>query len=719
VSHRREHAAALGWYALVAACVFWKVVLAQQVLYWGDILLYFLPMTAFAQRWLSDGVLPIWNPLTLFGQPYLGNPQQWLFYPSTVLLPLLHPARYLSWSMVLHLWLAGFGMWLYLRSLQVGAAPALFGGTAWMLSGAFVPRAQFPGMFQTIALLGWLLWATERVTQTRRAGAGALLALTLAMVWLAGHAQMAYMTTLLSVVWFLWRYMQHGGDRRILLTAATGYAGAVLITAVHWLPMLQLLNETPRAQLSVWAVNRFPLHPEQLLLLLVPDLYGTPWLGNWMGRGNYWEVACAVGMVPLLAAIAAWRVSRQARFWLVTAALCLWLALGPKGGLYFVAYYALPGIKVFHDPARWLIITDFGLCVAAAMGWQALRYSHRWLSLPAGVLLLWALWLWQGENITQWTANLDPIRIRRPETLTSQLVLSAHDTAMLGLGRTVLMALLVVVALRTLPARRSWVAMALLLVEMMPFATRANPACDLRAFTQMPLSARVVADSGGRLFVPNQQPMWRRYVNYVDYGPNSPDHLRRWQEMLGSNIGMLWDIREASGYEPVTVKRGVRHLADLSQAWHESPFNPALLERLHRAGVSAIAFGESVDDWRVVALPHQSARAWLLPAGEALSVRDISPQEVQVHSARPGEVVLLDTAYPGWRVTVNGIRAVSAVHDVTFRKVAVATAPALVIWRYEPDTFRVGLYLTLVGWLVLTAVVVLSASAGKQRSDPK
>ena len=94
--------------------------------------------------------------------------------------------------------------------------------------------------------------------------------------------------------------------------------------------------------------------------------------------------------------------------------MCLWLALGPKGGLYFVAYYALPGIKVFHDPARWLIITDFGLCVAAAMGWQALRYSHRWLSLPAGVLLLWALWLWQGENITQWTANLDPIRIRRP-----------------------------------------------------------------------------------------------------------------------------------------------------------------------------------------------------------------------------------------------------------------------------------------------------------------
>jgi len=44
VSHRVQHAAALGWFALVAACVFWGIVFAQQVLYWGDIMLYFLPM---------------------------------------------------------------------------------------------------------------------------------------------------------------------------------------------------------------------------------------------------------------------------------------------------------------------------------------------------------------------------------------------------------------------------------------------------------------------------------------------------------------------------------------------------------------------------------------------------------------------------------------------------------------------------------------------------
>jgi hypothetical protein len=149
---------------------FGRIVFAQQVLYWGDIMLYFLPMTTFAARWLTQGILPLWNPHILFGQPFVGNPQEWLFYPSTLLLALLHPARYLSWNAVLHLWLGGVGMWLFLRSLEVPFRSALLGSTAWMLCGAFVPRAQFPGMFQTIAWMGWLMWSVERHTAGEQRG---------------------------------------------------------------------------------------------------------------------------------------------------------------------------------------------------------------------------------------------------------------------------------------------------------------------------------------------------------------------------------------------------------------------------------------------------------------------------------------------------------------------------------------------------------------------
>ncbi|MDW8319730.1 MAG: hypothetical protein RMM08_00070 [Armatimonadota bacterium] len=709
--HRVQHAAAIGWFALVAACVFWKVAFAQQVLYWGDIMLYFLPMTAFARHWLAQGVLPLWNPHTLFGQPFVGNPQEWLFYPSSLLLPLLHPASYLSWNAVLHLWLGGVGMWMFLRTLGVGFQPALLAGTAWMLCGAFAPRAQFPGMFQTIALIGWLMWAVERVLQTTNVGRVAVMAVVVALLLLAGHAQVAYMASLLATAWALWRMIR--GGWRPLLPLLLGVAGGLLLSAAHWLPMLQLLHETPRVNLSVWGANRFPLRPEQIPLLLVPDLYGAPWQGNWLGRGNYWEVAYAVGVLPLMAALASWKVRSEARFWLIVAALSLWLATGASGGLYILAYYLLPGLKAFHDPARWLILTDFALCVAAAIGWEHLRLSRKWLLLPVALIMLTLLWSWQGANIIEWAARRDVIRASRPETVSSTLVVSTHAVSVKGCWRAMVAAVLALLVLQLTPARRWWAAMTLLLLELLPLAMPANPTANMATFTQPPDTIRTVARAGGRLFVPNQAPMWRKYVNYVDYGASTPELLRRWQRMLGSNIGVMWGVSEASGYEPVAVRRAVTHYVNLAQEWKQSTQDSQLLRKLQRSGIGAVATGETADSWRVFALPYPPMRAWVVGTGEPLHARNLSPQQVEIAGVPAGDLMLTDTAYPGWRVWVNGKPQRWHIADTTFRCVTVAQSPSLVLWRYEPDTFRIGLYLFLLGCAFAAGALLFTCLAGK------
>ena len=713
MSHRWKHAAALGWLALVAACVFCKVTLARQVLYWGDIMLYFLPMVTFARHWLLQHLLPLWNPHTLFGQPYSGNPQEWLFYPSTLLLSLLGPARYLSWNAVLHLWLGGVGMWLFLRALGAGPYPALLGSTAWMLSGAFVPRAQFPGMFQAIALIGWLMWAVERVARNPRPPEGIVLALIFALMWLAGHAQVAYMASLLAGGWILWRWLAAAKNARILYIFAGGITAGVMLSAVHWLPMLQLLRETPRVNLSVWGADRFALRPEQVPLLMIPDLYGTPWNGNWQGRGNYWEVASAVGIVSLMGAVAAWKARREARFWLVTALLTFWLALGRAGGLYFLAYYALPGMKAFHDPARWLILTDFALCVSAGLGWDSLRFSRKWLWLPVILLVLASVWLWQGVNLIEWSARHDVIRASRPETVSPALVTSAHATSMTGLKRTLAIALVALFVLRLPTLPRWWARMALLLFELLPFAIQANPTCDPAVFAKPPASAQRIAHTGGRLFIPEQVPMWRKYVSYLDYGSNAPAYLRAWQEMLGSNMGMMWQLSEASGYEPVPVKRAVRYYVDLAQRCKRSPQDSQLLHALRDAGVGAVATGNTADDWRVITLPRQPARAWMHPSGTPLTVRQTSPQQLEIANVPAGTIVLADTAYPGWKVWVDGKPYRYRVYRDVFRQVDLPSPASRVSWRYEPDTFRIGLYLSLLACALVSGILVFAQVVGK------
>ncbi len=713
MSHRKQHAAAMGWLALVAVCVFWKVALAQQVLYWGDIMLYFLPMTSFALHWLTRGILPLWNPHILWGQPFVGNPQEWLFYPSTLLLPLLSPAHYLAWNAVMHLWLGGVGMWLFLRALGTDLRPALLSSTAWMLCGAFVPRAQFPGMFQAIALIGWLMWAVERMVQRPSPATSTVLAIVFALMWLAGHAQVAYMASLLAGGWLLWRWYTGQKARGLLTFAVAGALGGVLLSAIHWLPMLQLLRETPRVNLSVWGTDRFALRPEQIPLLFVPDLYGTPWQGNWLGRGNYWEVACTVGILPLMAAITAWRARPEGRFWLVVALMTFWLALGTAGGLYFLGYYVLPGMKAFHDPARWLILTDFALCVSAGLGWGSLRLSRQWFWLPLILLVLTLVWKWQGASLIEWEAGHDVIRASRPETVSPALIASAHETAVTGCLRTFAVALLALLVLRLPFSRWWWTGMAILLFQLLPLAVPANPTCDADVFARPPRSAQVVSRSGGRLLVPEQVPMWRKYVSYLDYGPNSPDYLRRWQEMLGSNIGMMWGLSEGSGYEPVPVKRAVRHYVHLSQWWKRAPEDSQLREALRKAGIGSIATGKTADEWRVFPLPHQPARARLHPSGTPVAVRDVSPQQVEMFNVPAGDIILTDTAYPGWRVRVDGNPATIRLHEGVFRQVSLASPASRVVWRYEPDTFRTGLYLSLLGCAVAVGVAVFARTVGK------
>lgn len=719
MSHRWKRAATVGWLALVAACVFWKVTFAQQVLYWGDIMLYFIPMTSLAHYWLTQGVLPLWNPHILWGQPFVGNPQEWLFYPSTLLIPLLNPAHYLAWNTVLHLWLGGIGMWLFLRALGTGFRSALLGSTVWMLCGAFVPRAQFPSMFQAIALVGWLMWAVERVVQKPNLATGSTLSIVFALTWLAGHAQVAYMASLLAGAWLLWRWYTSEKSWHVLSFAAAGVVGGTMLSAVHWLPMLQLLQETPRVNLTVWGVDRFALRPEQVLLFLVPDVYGTPWQGNWLGRGNYWEVAYTVGILPLMAVIASWRARAEARFWLIVALITFWLALGPSAGLYFLAYYVLPGMKAFHDPARWLIITDFALCVCAGLGWDSLRFSRRWLWLPAMLLLLACAWKWQGAHLIEWSARHDVIRASRPETISPTLITSAHTTGILGSCRTLVVTLIALLVLQLPKLPRWWVGMAILLFELLPFAINANPTCDPVVFARPPASAQIVPQTGGRLFVPEQVPMWRKYVSYLDYGSNTPSYLRAWQEMLGSNIGMMWGLSEASGYEPVAVKRSVRYYVELAQWWKRSPQDDKLLDTLRKAGIGAIATGKTADHWRVVALPHQPTRAWMHPSNTPLMVREISPQQVEIGSVPAGKMVLTDTAYPGWKMWVNGEPSSYQVYQGVFRQVNVPSPASRVRWRYEPDNFRIGLYLSMFGCAIASGVFVFNRLAGNSPSITK
>jgi uncharacterized membrane protein YfhO len=68
------------------------------------------------------------------------------------------------------------------------------------------------------------------------------------------------------------------------------------------------------------------------------------------------------------------------------------------------------------------------------------------------------------------------------------------------------------------------------------------------------------------------------------------------------------------------------------------------------------------------------------------------------------KVVVRELAYPGWRVTVDGVEAPSQVVDTMYRGVDVKAGKHQIAWSYYPRSLVAGLImsgLALLGWLVV------------------
>ena len=372
---RRSDCAALLALTLICGVVFWPL-LGGQTYYYGDLNLYFHPMASFWKGEVAQGRVPLWNPGILGGTPFVGNPQMWVFYPSALLFLVFSGVTAIALTTWLHLWLGGalFYGWMRRGSLGLEALSALLGACVWMLCGYFVAKAQFPNMLQSLAWVPAVLWAGEALVARPGARGALVLGGVLGLQLGAGHAQISLFSLYMLAIYLPCRWVQNGRVGAWKLVG--GFGGALLWMGLLYcgqlLPVVEALGATQRQAMSVLEASRFSVVPWALVTAVAPYYYGNPMSGDWhYPRGNlFWESVIYVGLVPLgLAGLAVWRVP-QTRFWLNWSLGFLCLSFGFLGGLYLLAFYAMPGLSRFHDAGRFVVGWSIGMAVLAALGAQ-------------------------------------------------------------------------------------------------------------------------------------------------------------------------------------------------------------------------------------------------------------------------------------------------------------------------------------------------------------
>jgi hypothetical protein len=358
---------------IVLVCVTYpEVILGEGTFFYRDFQLFAYPWAHYHRESFWRGEVPLWNPLSNCGLPFLAQWNTMTLYPGSLLYLLLP----LSWSLgvfcLLHLVLAGLGMYkLALRWANHPGAASL-AGVAFAFNGLTLNSLMWTN---NIAALGWMPWVVLHGERSRRESGRKIVSAALGgtMQMLTGAPEIIFLTWLAVATLALADVIDNRKAAGQIFLRLFGLLTLVmLLSAIQLLPFLDLLWHSQRDQnfadarwsMPLWGCANF----------LVPLFFTFPWSQNvFFQYDQYWTSSYYIAISILtLAIVALWKV-RATRVRLLGALLLLsiLLAMGDHAFLHRWLKQVFPVLGFMRYPIKFVALPIFIVpCLAAlAISW--------------------------------------------------------------------------------------------------------------------------------------------------------------------------------------------------------------------------------------------------------------------------------------------------------------------------------------------------------------
>lgn len=741
------HTGILGALLLVLATVFWPVlsgratfvptdILHQLTLplgngvtridvqnhYTMDVLTGFYPGYEFFSRCLRQKQLPIWNPLLTGGHPIFADSVIAFANPFNIVFFFLGmPAAY-HVRVILHFLAAGLAMYLLLSHWKLSPLPRLLGTIAYALNSHFLYCYWFGG-FQTFAWMPVVLMFFDRALSGSAFVNVVAAGLLAGVAMLSGNLQSsAYIPVTLGLYALgtgITNRQRRYGVRAAALAVSVTALGA-LVAAVQFIPSLELLARDAGGRLASksWSLAGLVDGLKALPFLstfAVPSLWGSTETFDLLkaahaSANSFQGYIGIASFVLLLMAVATWQ-HPQVKALVVVA-----------GGVLGLLLFVPPLRQYFYD--RFLVAYVFAAAPLAAFGLE--QYLNEDAVLPArvrrtlyalGVFLLlvlagvWAVQLafgWQADRLLALSHRLVAGRAADSafgnETAWTQSRLIGFWRHWRVTNPAIALPLLIGglslwFALKPQPPhRRRWCAVALIVLtafELSVMARQVIPMVDTRRYPLYPPLKLLATVPTNDLYLARLQSPGRR--------------------VLPDNILMPYNIRSFSGYESVGAFSSWDVLARNGKLRDPAALAANsvshLLARADDPLCQSLPVAARDGDVCVLALPNPAPRVRL--NGEARIIAE-TPTKIVIAATNqtPGELVLADTFYPGWRATVDGQPTPVTRANEAHRAVFLPAGAHQVVFTYRPLSLLLGAAISATAIVAGLAIIVL----GKRRS---
>lgn len=683
----------------------------------GDLWGLWYPVWSYVAEWVHRGVFPLWDTRMMGGDPIVADTQYGLFNPLNWPLFLTYPipSGLVLLRGAMPLWLAGVGLYLYLRYSPlwgVGRTSALIGATAYMLSDPLIAHLGNPPFNDAMAWLPWILLGVDWASLRTRAVP--LAALAVALMLVSGHGQISLYGAMVTALYALWRVLEGGwrwGGRRLVRLAMAGLLG-IALAAPALLPTLERFPFTERAGMPQEARGGLEFSPQALIDTIAPEFHGRGVDHSWLGWART-ETAYAGALALYLALFGLMGNLHRRRTWLWVGlgVLAYLFALGRRGPLYPLLA-DLPFFAESWKTSRAIFILPLALAVLAAQGADSLPRSRR------GLLFLWGIILLAGGLL---------IVIEAPRWVRVVPDGSPRYRALTGLRFAALLAggsvLLGWAASRgKLWGRAGW---ALLLVaELVALGALVETEPSPRpTTTPAPAIAFLKADPGWfRVDVAvAARGLWSPVLLRTE-GFEAPQPAGNALELREFNI-LYWRI--PSAVHPAYRMLGVKYLLVPKGAppggegiWPVFVNDPTVDVHLHTLALPRVwlvyrtevveNYGEALE--RVLDEHFRPEEVAVLQNGPRLDgngqgkieVGYYGPNDIVLHVETDAAALLIlsDTFYPGWKATVDGEPTPIYRTNAVFRGVPVPPGRHRIAMHFRPSSLRVGLGTAAMGGML-------------------
>jgi hypothetical protein len=731
---------------------FYRILLGEAWL-WEDMMYFSYPLRVFAATSMAMGHLPLWNPYTFSGMPFLADIQTSVLYLPCVALALFVRDGGLNFywleiMVIAHYVLAAWAMYLLASALDLKRAPAMFAGATYMLSGFMITHAIHQQIITLVAWFPLIIMLFRAALLQARWRPAFLCALLLGHSTFAGFPQLSLFFHAFLFAYFLFLLLDTHPGRALFSRPAivlTAKAGMIVglglaVAAIQLLPTEELAGLSQRAQITYEKSTEGSLAWSQLLTLFIPKLFGAAGAAGstYWGPGTYWyfwETCIYIGILPLMlmviSSLLVRRIPHVAFFWGV-ALFTLLFALGNNFFLHKLILDYVPGFSKFRNPARMGVFFSLAGSLLAAFALQGMMNGER--NSPESRRVRSVLFSVAGAGIAIWgavvTGMLDPaLGVPNNSVILQAMRKEAHWTLLFVLGSAG--------ALMVLRANKEWLARAALVLPFLFFIDIFVFGADQNTSSTNPTEYFHRADPIVRFLRGDMKNDLFRVNTRNQYGM-----------IMDRNQGMASRIFTLEGYTPLALQRSMppcndAQKFDLLNVKYRTSFdrrggtlslvpNPTYMPRAyvlynirvaHTEEELVAALRDSTWDHTTTAILEQDSPLHTAPpiGGHQGSARVTAYEdnrvEVEVASPTEGIMVLSEVFYPGWKAYVDGAETEILRTDYSLRGIAFTGGSHHVEFRFTPPPFVAGAWITAAALAVCLAGLVTPPPRRKRSQE--